>query len=777
MITYLRLENFLRHQATEIHFEPQHQLVVVSGANGVGKSSLFAAISWALTGEAPKGLKIDQLVSWGAELEGCEVEVRFDVGGEAYQVLRRRSGIKTTASLYTGEGVLLADSPKAVAAEITRIFGVDSAGFRLAYLAEQRELDGLSEMTPAERARAISRMLRLDVLAAAKQKAREAFNEARIRTQTVANDVDLDALRAAVDEARTARDAATAGLTEARQALSVIDAELAATADVDLAYHTAQKAVAAAEATLAAVRAEHDRMTAAVARFQVPSPLPAPDRSADVIEKEATDLERAIVAAEHAANTARQRHTFEQELAEVTARLETIDVKFGEIGEPDTRTDRRAELDAHRAKVSDALEAARAEIAQQREVAAAARSRGQEAARRLARLDEVGASCDACGQSVGDEHREQHAAELDATIAQARSEAAEAQQAADQAEQQASTLADDLRRSDQALQELGYNDLAYDQLIEEQEQLQRRAATYRASLDRLPDEHPDVDALYARRAELRLELDQARAAAARQGEIAAASRRLVELQEALAEVESRLTDATAAVEHAQPSADLTERMLDRGKLTETRRTEAEMVAHLDRQVAVNSERLSGAEKAFEQGERRVAAKRDHARRARVAEQASVLLTDVAETLATQIRPALEGVIANLLAQMSDGRFTDVSIDDEYNVMVSDDGKQVSLSSLSGGEQDLVSLAVRLALAEVVTERHGAGGAGFLILDEVFGFQDSSRQQTILSALRTLRASYGQILLISHVGGLDELADMVITVSASEDRQFTEVAIS
>jgi DNA repair exonuclease SbcCD ATPase subunit len=49
----------------------------------------------------------------------------------------------------------------------------------------------------------------------------------------------------------------------------------------------------------------------------------------------------------------------------------------------------------------------------------------------------------------------------------------------------------------------------------------------------------------------------------------------------------------------------------------------------------------------------------------------------------------------------------------------------------------------------------------LILDEVFGSQDAQRRLAITNALRNLRPTYPQVFLISHVGGLEDEADVVI----------------
>ena len=83
----------------------------------------------------------------------------------------------------------------------------------------------------------------------------------------------------------------------------------------------------------------------------------------------------------------------------------------------------------------------------------------------------------------------------------------------------------------------------------------------------------------------------------------------------------------------------------------------------------------------------------------------------------------------------------------------------------------------MALAQVVSERHGSGGPGFLILDECFASQDNQRRQSILAALRNLRDVYSHIFLISHVENIDDSADMVVSVVTDETRSETEVIVS
>jgi exonuclease SbcC len=201
-----------------------------------------------------------------------------------------------------------------------------------------------------------------------------------------------------------------------------------------------------------------------------------------------------------------------------------------------------------------------------------------------------------------------------------------------------------------------------------------------------------------------------------------------------------------------------------------------MQRHWERELLVAEERLTALETAAARREalqRRVAT---HEQTAVDASNAALLLGDAADRLATRIRPMLEGAMSSLLDTMSGGRFDAVRIDDDYNVTVSDAGAFRPLSELSGGETDLVALALRLALSQAVADRAGSG-VRFLILDECFGSQDPQRRTSVLTALRGLRDTYRQIFLISHVENIEDSADVVIRVETSDDRTETEVTIT
>jgi len=84
-------------------------------------------------------------------------------------------------------------------------------------------------------------------------------------------------------------------------------------------------------------------------------------------------------------------------------------------------------------------------------------------------------------------------------------------------------------------------------------------------------------------------------------------------------------------------------------------------------------------------------------------------------------------------------------------------------TLSGGESFLVSLALALALSDLVSHKTSIDS---LFLDEGFGTLDGETLETALSALDAINASGKMIGVISHVEGLKERISVQIKVSKS-----------
>jgi DNA repair protein SbcC/Rad50 len=108
----------------------------------------------------------------------------------------------------------------------------------------------------------------------------------------------------------------------------------------------------------------------------------------------------------------------------------------------------------------------------------------------------------------------------------------------------------------------------------------------------------------------------------------------------------------------------------------------------------------------------------------------------------------------------DSRTAELELDEKYNITVLEDG--ISKPVLSGGEEDLANLVLRLAVSQMIAERSGQAFS-LLVLDEVFGQLDESRRFNVLELLRALGDRFEQVILITHIESVRDSLDQVISV--------------
>lgn len=144
-------------------------------------------------------------------------------------------------------------------------------------------------------------------------------------------------------------------------------------------------------------------------------------------------------------------------------------------------------------------------------------------------------------------------------------------------------------------------------------------------------------------------------------------------------------------------------------------------------------------------------------------------------LISRIRPLLSVRASELFRRLTDGKYPNISLDEDYDMMIEDDGKRFPLERFSGGEEDLASLCLRIAISQVIEERSGSAGIDFIVLDEIFGSQDENRKSNILKALNELSSQFRQIIVITHVEDVKDVIPYVFNVIETADRSSRVVA--
>jgi exonuclease SbcC len=148
---------------------------------------------------------------------------------------------------------------------------------------------------------------------------------------------------------------------------------------------------------------------------------------------------------------------------------------------------------------------------------------------------------------------------------------------------------------------------------------------------------------------------------------------------------------------------------------------------------------------------------------RLHEELDRAFNELRSQLNAELRPELSELATGFLRELMDSRTAELELDEKYNVTILEDG--IAKPVLSGGEEDLANLVLRLAVSQMIAERSGQAFS-LLILDEVFGSLDETRQFNVLELLRGLRDRFEQVILITHIEAIREeltSADHVISV--------------
>ncbi len=777
----LRLVNFRQHSDTELEFGAG--ITGIIGPNGSGKTTILEAIAWALYGaQAARGDK-DSIRRIGAKgRAGVEVELEFRLGPHEYRVTRSLS----TAALHQ-DGRLVANSLKTVTDKLGQALGMTHQEFFSTYFTGQKELKVMAALGKTERAAFLSQVLGYERLRLAQERVREVRNTlaAELRglesalpdPQALAEqrrgaEARLAAARETTAAAEAARAAAQQLLAREEPRWNQWTARRERTLSLDGERRMAQQGVEVRRQEFQ--RLDKELADALKAREQLKQ-LEAELAPVARLKREVADLE--LLQREEAARRAEQAQ--QDELARAIRGLEQ---RIGDLAEAAAALE-RAETDA-RGK-AERLEAAEAAAAEQRatwvresEYAATKRTEllkqydeVKEQRDRIAQLGPEG-ECPTCRRPLGDEHavvlgildRQLQAIVDDGKYFRQRLEQlAEPPAAVSGLEGHRDALREESRRASERAGELRAQAEERARARGELEAARRRAAALERRLAKRRSGYDSArhDAV---RAEL-LKLEPVALEAAALEERAQRAESLVReaelAEQALSVAERRvhqLADAVAAEGFSEERFRLAKDRYDRalGTLREAELALVEARGDLTR--AEGDVQETGRRE-----EERAARERDivlHKTRHRLHNELDRAFSDLRAELNAAMRPEIAELASGFLADLTDGRYQEIDLTEDYDVTILEEG--VPKPVISGGEEDVANLVLRLAISQMIAERAGQP-LSLLVLDEIFGSLDEARRQHVVGLLRRLADRFPQVILITHIEQVREGLDRVIRV--------------
>ncbi|MEX2419808.1 MAG: SMC family ATPase [Acidimicrobiia bacterium] len=815
----LTLRGF-RSYADDTTFEfTGRSLVGIVGPIGSGKSSILDAVSFALYGKTPR-IAGETKTLINQRKDSLHVSLSFEVDGTVWKAVRvlRRNGAAahTLYRVEDDEDHVVADKARDMGEKIEEILGLDFEAFRRSVLLAQNQFAGFLEATGTDRNKVLKGVFGFDRLDAMREAVKARVDRLGGRMQVLADrretaesdrkDLEekkkalvvaderahtLEALRGSVNQVDEVLRGAEEKMTAAARRVATLDALAdaipdresteglfrastdadAAMADALGSLSTAEAAaVGAASALEAAIEAAGGREALEAAADQVARQQAAVGRAESELKRLA-DLRAAVTEAE------KGRDAAEAALAEASAGDEAV----AAAAQKAEAEDQAARDVLHAAHTADRAHSLRAELAAGEPCPVCdqvvAKLPSKRAAAKVDAADKAAAKAAAAAVKARDARAAastllaQRRAELEAALARVAQSVDAAKLAGDTAEA-ASSAAAELAAEIATL--LGKGDPA--------EQL----ATHRAAVS---SAEKALAAARSAEAEARKRVETARAARE------SAAKQVERLRNNLATLVGRLgADIEIGDEVAEVEAGLKS---VRTNWIEARAAADEERAHAEKEVeaakAARVELLEGAglaaqddvmEVAKEAGKEATALgatvehleKRLAEMEALAGEEADLVAqAGLLDRLLTDLRPSgfLEFVLDERRHDLADlaGAHLETLTASRYRF--SDDGEfnMVDLAaadavrapaSLSGGETFLASLALALALAEIVAREGGRLDAFFL--DEGFGSLDVEHLDLAMRGIERLVATETDrlVVLVSHVPAMREwIEDLIV----------------
>ncbi|MFV1961117.1 MAG: AAA family ATPase [Acidimicrobiia bacterium] len=769
----IRAEGFSAYRsAVELDLEGV-EFFSLSGPTGSGKSSLVDAMIFALFGRVPRlgGNAVAPAISAGAVR--TRVAVDFDVGGATYTAVRMaertRSGGATVkeARLQRGDKVL-ADGADDVTREVEDLLSLRFDDFTRTVVLPQGEFARFLTSPKAERQSLLRNLLGLDVYSTVRSLAKTRESVASDRASAARR--QLEGIELPGEEIAK----------KSSNRLAVLDA-IAKTMVAD------EKELARLDSVCEATRKEVERIKGALMRLtgiEPPARIDELDQLTAGARERLADAESALEKAREQTGELEAEVSSLMSVDEIRA-LRKSQVRLSEMlqrlaqHDPESARARVTAAQSELTAASEKLEEIRSRLAS---------IRVSHAAHALTATLTVGEPCPVCDHEVlrvPSRPPSSEVSELEAGEERAGRVVNEARTALDEAKKKLTQL-----ETSFTVQKTQHDELA----------AEMKAVP---SLDDLQRMEEEVLGLISDLASSRED------AVRRREEHSKAGSTLEDLADSVRRVGKDLTAAQLSVADLEPPVpesddvivqwkelmlwrdEVSQKLVAEGTETEAKVKEAEAEARAARddltaklekigvpvvepfavQIASELELARQKTAAIEK------AQRDATELAKVV-QASESSQEVAGGLANHLKAngferwlmvgAMADLVAganDLLSQLSDGGYS-LSSDDDGTFSIVDHrnaNETRSVSTLSGGETFLVSLALALSLAETLA---ASGGADLdtIILDEGFGALDDESLDTVASVLEDLAGRGLVVGVITHVKELASRAPVRFVVS-------------
>ena len=765
------------------HTFPSSGIIAVVGENEVGKSTLQEMLGFALFGSVAFRTTVDEVLSYSASDDVCEVEMRFKVGDTIYQLKRGFKGKNHTAyaslRVADSDGKALAENPKAVDSEIKRIFGgIDHKIFYNTYCVKQKELDSLSSMVPSERKKFILKMLRIDVIDVAIKDIRKAIIDMETKIGGLEN---LDDEIADVDSQ----------LGKIGDKIAEIGKEEKEKSD---RYDSGKKELESLEKKYEEVVAEYNKFTTSFNQCEFS--LSEVGSEISFIKKEKKEVGEKIKANRELKKDVVELPPLEEKYESLIKMAQTVkeldkkktnlrDVEgvykklLGNLDDNrDKLEDRKkkmsdinAEMDEYDVKkIEDKLEEIKEKQITVEKRLGSYESDLVKANKCIALLEKSNgeaAQCSQCGSMISDiDHFRGEADILIKNIEGWKEKSIKAKTIIKNKNEQLRAYDDLSRRLGLLKKEV---DGIEDSILDIENRV-KRDSEYIAKIKKevADDENNSKDLDYDAMDELKKQIDyqkyiQAKLKSHKElvDKYKGFEERLIGLEKRYGEIEEDLryyNDMAKDKQYEDMISDSRKNIgFKKNGVNELNDAlnEVRMI-----KVASVTEHKSLVDKKCEMEEKKKSVM-DISNEILKHSKLVNYMVQFKTSMIGQITPKLSEMLSDFVLNAS-SRYSVVKLNDNYDILVEMDGQERPLEVLSGGAIDLVNACLRFAISRYLNESYGSL-MSMIFMDEIFASQDANRRRNLIAVMQNLKNIYKQIIVITHVNDVMDYVDEVIVV--------------
>jgi len=785
----LKLENFRQHEDSFIEFSDG--ITVINGTNGAGKSTILEAITWAIYGtEAARGNKDSIKYNKAAAKAKVRVDLVLELDGEALRIER----FLDKADVYLGENAApIVTSQQEVTKYLTDKLGMTKDEFFNTYFTGQKELNFLANQKPVERRKFISRVLNYEKIRESQEKARtdknSLVNEISGLKQGVA---DLESL---LEEKQLAQDE----IKEINKRLSEKQKEFTDKAGlfakIEPEWETARKNKETFEKKeiefkfLSEKIKDLDKNTAALEdknkileeKTKIFSQISCFEQEYKETETKIKELEKLQEKETLKQSYLLKAEGLDKEIEEKQKAQEDV-IKSGK--EKRILVDKlpfiKEKIDSLTKKIQE-IESKTASDKKEKEVLISQKQKEiEKTQKQLNLISEKGkdGACPTCERPLKTEfdkvtgNFKEHIASLENEILTLKQELAKFNLKPEALAKfliEKEETGNELAKLNEIQGEYKNEQDRYKKLKSEIEAKIQEKSNIEKDLAQFKDEFnlEELKNLREKIIPLREKFEQILALKA---ELAGFDKIKEDLKVSVKtkiETQTRLLETEAGLKKLNYSE---ESYLNIQKSFLGAKDEfyalKEQIIKIEAEVKNIKDKIDRIEKIEELNKEKLKLIKEKQERLDLLSELDRFLGQFWEKLNNQARPEISEIAGKFLIDLTDGRYSELELNEKYEICLHDDGEIKPV--ISGGEEDIVNLCVRLAISQIIAQRSGKT-LSLLILDEIFGSLDENRRNNVVNLLRSLTNNFEQVILITHIEDIKDEIDNIITIEYDPEK--------